>query len=641
LQSLQRVDRHLTKSDKINAAPSPLTKTRDKVFPENGTVKSTQNWKIYIAVLVVACAVYLACVVTPPSLMDDVDAVHAQIARTMLQTGDWVTPRLDGVVDFEKPPLIYWAIAVSYKIFGVHDWAARIPTALSAISLCLLTAAFGVWAFGRRAGMYAGICLATCVGLFLFTRVLMPDIMLALAVAGAMYAFLRVVEDGEPHPRLWACVLGASLGAGLLVKSAIAILFPAATGLIYLYATHQLFLAQTWKRLQPFLVIPIALLISAPWYILATLRNPPYFVFTLHAGPGLYHGFLWFLLVNEQILRYLNMRYPRDYSSVSDTSFWLLHLVWLFPWSFYFPAIAKLSFKPVERAGRARLFALCWVGFTLVFLTFSETQEYYSMPCYAALALLLGTAIAEGGVWVRRGTRALSVVAACGTAATLAILFLVRHVPAPGDIASALSSNPYAYTMALGHMSDLTINSFAYLRTPLFVASVAFLVGALGMLRPVGQRAFLATALMMVLFFHAAHMALVVFDPYLSSRPLADALMHSPEGTLVTEGHYYPLSSIFFYTDREGLLWAVDRVNLEYGSYAPGAPDVFVSDAQLKDLWLGSERCYFVLNDSTIPQFEKIIGSAAIHSVASSGGKELLVNHAPNNLHLLEPSVGQ
>ena len=563
-------DRRPTKTTIMSAASSPLMRTSEMVSLESVRAKSAENWKVYTAVLVVACAVYLACVVTPPSLMDDVDAVHAQIARNMLQTHDWVTPRLDGIVDFEKPPLIYWAIAVSYKVFGVHDWAARIPTALSAISLCMLTAAFGVWAFGKRAGLYAGICLATCVGMFLFTRVLMPDVMLALAVAGAMYAFLRTVDEEEPHPRFWACAMGASFGAGLLVKSAIAVLFPVATGLIYLFVTRQLFLANTWRRVQPILVIAIALLIAAPWYVLATQRNPPYFVFTLQAGPGLYHGFLWFLAVNEQILRFLNRRYPRDYSSVSHSSFWLLHLVWLFPWSFYFPAIAKLSFKPVDRAGRARLFALCWAGFTLVFLTFSETQEYYSMPCYAALALLLGAAIADGGVWVRRGTRALSVVAACGTAATLVILFLVRHVPAPGDIASALSSNPYAYTMALGHMSDLTINSFAYLRAPLLVASIAFLIGALGMLRPVGQRAFLATALMMVLFFHAAHMALVVFDPYLSSRPLADALLRSPEGTLVTEGHYYPLSSIFFYANREGLLWATDRVNLEYGSLRSG-----------------------------------------------------------------------
>jgi hypothetical protein len=347
------------------------------------------------------------------------------------------------------------------------------------------------------------------------------------------------------------------------------------------------------------------------------------------------------LIVNEQILRFLNMRYPRDYSSVSHPSFWLFHLVWLFPWSFYFPAIAKLSFKPVDRAGRVRLFALCWAGFTLVFLTFSETQEYYSMPSYSALALLLGAALVEGGIWVRRGTRALFVTAICAATATLAILFMVRHSAAPGDIAAALTSNPYAYTMSLGHLSDLTLGAFAYLRAPLVFACVAFVIGAAGMFRATERRAFPGVALMMVLFFHAAHMALVVFDPYLSSRALADALMRSPKGTLVTEGHYYPLSSIFFYANREGLLWGADRVNLEYGSNAPGAPDVFVTDAQLKNLWLGPERCYFVLNDSTIPQFEKLLGSAEVNSVASSGGKELLVNHATTNLHMLEPSVGQ
>ena len=88
---------------------------------------------IYLAVLLFAGAVYLGCIVSPPSLMDDVDAVQAQIARTMLTSGDWVTARLDGVPYLEKSPLIYWTIALSYEIFGVHDWAARIPVALSAM----------------------------------------------------------------------------------------------------------------------------------------------------------------------------------------------------------------------------------------------------------------------------------------------------------------------------------------------------------------------------------------------------------------------------------------------------------------------------------------------------------------------------
>jgi len=96
--------------------------------------------------------------------MDDVDAVQAQIARNMVQSGDWVTARLDGVAYLEKSPLKYWMMAASFLIFGAHDWAARIPIALGAVGLCLLTARFGAWAFGRRAGMYAGLALATSVG---------------------------------------------------------------------------------------------------------------------------------------------------------------------------------------------------------------------------------------------------------------------------------------------------------------------------------------------------------------------------------------------------------------------------------------------------------------------------------------------
>src|SRR6201986_3704609 len=109
---------------------------------------------LYLGVLLFASAVYLGCIISPPSLMDDVDAVQAQIARNMLTTGDWVTARLDGVVYLEKAPFVYWAMAASYVILGAHDWAARIPIALSAIALCWLTAAFGTWAFGKRAGFY-------------------------------------------------------------------------------------------------------------------------------------------------------------------------------------------------------------------------------------------------------------------------------------------------------------------------------------------------------------------------------------------------------------------------------------------------------------------------------------------------------
>ena len=559
--------------------------------------------------------------------MDDSDAVLAQIARTMLTSGDWVTARLDGVAYLEKSPLNFWTIAAAYKIFGVHDWAARIPVALSAMGLCWLTAAFGIWAFGRRAGFYAGLMVATCIGLFLFTRVLIPDVMLTLTIALGMWAFLRALDEEEPHPRWWAFVLAASLGVGLLLKSTVAVLFPVAAGAIYLFLTHQLFSAKTWKRLRPFSGLSIVLLIAAPWHVLATLRNPPYFSFSLRSAPGEYHGFLWFYFMNEQVLRFLNLRYPRDYNTVPRVYFWLFHLLWLFPWSVYFPAVAKLSFKPVDRAGRTRLLALCWTGFMLIFFTFSTTQEYYTMPCYPALALLLGSAMAAGGDWVRRGTRAISAIAGCAGVALIAIFVLVRNVPAPGDISTALSQRPGTYTLSLSHMEDLTLGSFAYLRLPLAVAAIAFLGGALGTLRATGRRAFLAAALMMVLFFHAARLAMVVFDPYLSSRPLAEALLRSPEGKLIVDHHYYTFSSVFFYTNRSALLLNGRFNNLVYGSYAPDAPDVFIDDAQWKNMWLGADRCYVVASDYAVPRFEKLVGKGMLNVVAASGGKVVLTNH--------------
>lgn len=558
--------------------------------------------------------------------MDDVDAVQAQIARNMQASGDWVTARLDGVSYLEKAPLIYWAIAGSYKIFGPYDWAARLPVALSAIALALITALFAAWAFGRRAACFAGLCMATCVGLFLFTRIQIPDVMLTASIALAMWSFLRAIDPDEKRPRLWAYIMAACIAAGLLLKSLIGALFPIASALIYLLVTRQLFSRATWKRLHPFTGALITIAIAAPWHVLATLRNPPYFAFTMHSGPGEYHGFLWFFFINEQLLRFLNMRYPRDYNTVPRALFWGFHLLWLFPWSVYFPALAKLSYRPVDRAGKTRLLALIWTGFILIFFTFSTTQEYYSMPCYPALALLLGCAMAGGGVWIKRGNRVLSVIAAWCAVACVWLAVAVWSYPTPGDISHALREGTSNYTLSLDHMLDLTFRSFAYLKIPLLVAGVGFAIGAVGTLRARRDRAFFAAALMMVVFFQAARLALVVFDPYLSSRPLANALLKAPKGTLVVDHHYYTYSSIFFYTDRTAWLLNGRINNLVYGSYAPGAPDIFLNNEQFRDLWLKPGRTYLVAEDKRIPEVQHLVAPAQVDVVAESGGKSLVTN---------------
>jgi len=564
--------------------------------------------------------------------MDDVDGVQAQIARNMLQSGDWVTARLDGIAYLEKSPLKYWTIAVSYMIFGVHDWAARIPLALATILLCYVTARFGTWAFGGRTGTYSGIILATCVGLFLFTRILIPDAMLTLAITVSLWSFLRVLDEQESHPQLWALLMWGSAAIGVLLKGLIAVVFPAGAALLYLILTQQFRLRQTWVKLRPIPGLLVFLLIAAPWHVLAALRNPPYFDFTMHSESGSYHGFFWFYFINEHVLRFLNLRYPRDYNTVPRLYFWLFHLLWLFPWSVYLPATFGLSYRGKDRASRTRRLALCWAGFVLVFFTFSTTQEYYSMPCYPALALLLGCAITSVGLrhaeprWLPIGTKILAAITTLAAITLVTILWLVRTLPTPGDIAVALTQNPDLYTLSLGHMADLTLKAFAYLRLPMAVAAVAFAIGAVAAWRrslPIA-----GLAVMMVLFYHAARLALITFDPYLSSRPLAEALLRQPPGELISGDQYYTFSSVFFYTNRRARLLNGRVNNLEYGSYAPDAPSgVFINDSDLVDLWTQPARYYLLAEAPATPKLQKLLGKQALHMVAQSGGKFLFTNY--------------
>ena len=561
--------------------------------------------------------------------MDDVDAVQAQIARNMLASGDWVTARLNGIAYLEKSPLVYWAMAVSYRVFGIHDWAARLPLALAVVLLCWVTYRFGCWAFSDEAGLYAGIALATSVGLFLFTRILIPDAILTLAVTGAIWAWFRLLEPDREAVRRWSLLLGVCLGIGLLLKGLIAIVFPLGAGLAYMAITRQLLSANTWRRLHPGMVTAVSLAIALPWHALATIRNPPYFAFSMHSGPGEYHGFFWFYFINEHVLRFLNLRYPRDYNTVPRLWFWLLNLVWIFPWSVYLPGCGTRSFQRDSRAARVRLMLLCWIGTVMLFFTFSTTQEYYSMPIYPALALLAGAALSYANRWVPVGTRVLLVLFALLSISLLTILLLVWRQPAPGDIATALTQHSELYTLSLGHMRDLTLHAFAYLKLPLALAAFACGAGAMGLLVSRGnvKRSVLVVAASMIVFFHAARIALIRFEDYLGSYPLAESLQQNPPGQLIEADAYYAFSSVFFYTGRSALLLNGRVNNLEYGSYAPGAPDLFIDDARFASLWNEPARYYLLAYGTDLPRLEELVGRANLRVVRKNADNYLLTNH--------------
>jgi hypothetical protein len=369
--------------------------------------------------------------------------------------------------------------------------------------------------------------------------------------------------------------------------------------------------------------------------VLATLRNPPYLAFSLHSGPGQYRGFFWFYFINEHVLRFLNLRYPRDYNTVPRLWFWLLNLAWMFPWSVYLVGLLKLSLRPDSRAGRARLMALCWITVVMVFFTFSTTQEYYSMPIYPAVALLVGSVLSRGEGTAASAVRLVvistKIVAVVFTALFLVltgILLMVWHMPPSGSIASALTQHPELYTLSLGHIGDLTLSAFAYLKLPLSVAAIAFGAGAAGLFaaRNTVKHTAIVLAVAMIVFFQATRIALVGFEDYLGSYPLAQALEQNPPGQFIEADAYYAFSSVFFYTGRTALLWNGRENNLEYGSYAPGAPKVFIDDGELAQRWKEATRYYLLAYGSELSHFKDLVDASSVYVVKENAGNYLLTN---------------
>ncbi len=176
--------------------------------------------------------------------------------KLMLQSGDWVTAHLDGVSYLERAPLKYWITATLYRVMGISDRVARLPNTIAVILLCLLVYRIGVWAGSERIGFYAGVILATSIGLFLFTRTVIPDAILTLAITTAIWSFVRTIEPEEETSPLWMLLFYFSITCAVLLKDLIALVFPIAICAIYGIIYRKLWTPHIWtKRKRAFIIM--------------------------------------------------------------------------------------------------------------------------------------------------------------------------------------------------------------------------------------------------------------------------------------------------------------------------------------------------------------------------------------------------
>ena len=585
---------------------------------------------IVLCLLVLSAGLYIGTAASPALDDEDVDAAHAMVSQEMLQRHDFVVLYMDGVRYLIRPPMHFWLVAASYKLFGENEFATRLPVGLAVVGIVLLTFEFGRRFFGSRAGLYAALAIATSAGMFIYTRNMIPEALYTLAFEGIFYLFLRS----------WTGSLDSRVGYwGAAALCAFAILTRALIGLLFPLAGIAAFLTMTrgwrrWRELRLFSSSAIFLALAAPWHILAATRAP---------------GFFWAYFINEHINRALGTRLPHDYGAMPLWAWWIAHLVWLFPWSFFFPLALKELPRPVrswstnsDPAVQARLLLFAWAGVILLFFTIESGSrlEYYSFGAWPAMALLLGLGIAQaeetGGAWLRPMQRALAGVAL--TAALVAGYFVwgSMRVAAASDVSSHLDlRSPENYVTGMTHLLDLTPESVADLRFPILLSTLSILVafGAAWALRERGVPVLptLAMALGMVGFIVAAHNAYVVLNPTLSSRTLALALNKclKPDDQIALYGDIRVAPGIAFYSHRDVLLYDATGSNLEFGSHYPDAPKRFFNDLDFSKLWEGTKRVFLVVAAEHKEDVLARLRGNSIWVFAESGGKTVYVNQPP------------
>lgn len=303
---------------------------------------------------------------------------YAEIPREMAATGDWVTPRVNGIKYFEKPPFQYWATAAAYRVFGEAQWTSRLWTALAGLLTVLLVYAAGARLFGPDPGLYAALVLVSSAGFVLGGHYNTLDMGLTFFLTLAVVAFLSAQRDRQtPRGRsVWMHVAWAAAAGAVLSKGLVGAVLPAGGLVAYALATRDV---AVWRRLHLATGALLFLALAAPWFVLVSLANPEF--------PG-------YFFIHEHFQRFLTTVHHRD----EPWWFFLpVLLVGLLPWTTLVPgALAQAWRRETDRRGfRARRFLLAYAGFVLLFFSASSSKlEAYVLPILPAVALLLGEHVA-------------------------------------------------------------------------------------------------------------------------------------------------------------------------------------------------------------------------------------------------------
>lgn len=543
-----------------------------------------------------------------PAIFDETEGQYSAAAKEMLQRGDWIIPSNDTIPRLQKPPFVYWTQMVAMRVFGVNEFAARLPNAL--FSLVWFGA---VYLVGRRLGgealgvAGAGI-LATMMGVYIFCHLIMPEPFLAAFITLAFWTFLEALHQPD-RARFWMCAAWLFMALGTFSKGLHGALYPLGTAAVVAWwfpATRGV-----WKQLAQVPGILLFLLITIPWYIAVEFRYP---------------GFLMEHFVNEQIGHLFDSRYPPDSERVSLLIFFPMHLVYYWPWVLF--AIPAIRVWRSDAKGPGFALLLAWVVLTFVSILPSALQDYYSMTCWGAVALFLALPWARG--------RARGFAFAGGMLAALAALaFLVAVWMASLDLSAPAHPDPVAARdNILNALQGFPVEIWSRMLPLLVVCGVALALGAAGCFW--GRRrnslppAWTGIVVMMGLILVCAARGLALVEDYFSLKKVGVMIESTaePNALVVAEDEMRLNTSLLFYFN--GLVhWVNANPDAEFPPRVLGlGRELYLEPDAVLSEWKSDRQVFLVVEQERLPKWLEKLGATGEQTqpVAVSGTRKVIRN---------------
>ncbi|TMQ25671.1 MAG: phospholipid carrier-dependent glycosyltransferase [Candidatus Rokuibacteriota bacterium] len=529
---------------------------------------------------------YLLGLGTAPFL-DPPEGFHAAIAESVRQSGDWITLRLDGVRYFDKPPLLYWLMALSFAVGGPSEAAARLWPAAAAIGVAAVTGWIGTMLSGPRVGLLAGLLVAVNIGTFVFGREVKPDVVFVFFM---LLAFAGFIVAYRGRGRWGLALFYASLGLAALTKDFLGAAAPLGVVVAFLWITRE----RPYGVWAPWWGILLLIAIALPWYAAAELRS---------------RGLLWYTVVDNHVLNFARQRvFPDEDVPLGSLQFLGVTLVAFLPWVLAAPWALARALRPPWPDAEARLWGLLalWSVLLVGFFTLSP------QPGAVAPRILIGPIVLVSAL----------------IAAVLALGALGR-LPAPTGVLESVdvpARNLGARGQAAAWPPMELLRPIMMKGALVFgLAAVALAVAAWRRLPALGIGVALAA---MIAFLPMVGEGMALFARGRSARPIVEALTRrlGPGDVVVHEGPLEDTGSLLLTVTRPVHVVRGLQSNLAFGATFPEARDVFWSESRLQEAWAARRRCFLV---STIdPQHSVERSLTPLHLVAEGGGRWLYSNRA-------------